>query len=590
MMKNIITKSAVVLMVLALCGCEKFLNRYPYDEISSNTVYQSATLAEEAVIGAYSNITYDYVSADLGRLNWDAFAGVIDPYYDCFYSNYIYMNGNIQPNDGSFLTYWKRLYEGINRANDVIDHMNDVPGMDEKIKAQRIAECKFLRAYSYYKLNALWGGVPVYDKNLAPSEYTKARKSQDEVWDFIISDLTSCIECESLPDKFASSSSDFGRVTKGAAYALRGKVYMWKKMWPEAEADFLSVGGCGYALLQKPYADVFKLANETCDEMIFSARMVEISGSGNAFSRSYGSWQVAGKGGNNTFYMNQQFVDSYQLANGKEFKWDDFLPGYSSMTPKQRSVFFLRDGMTDAEKTEMENYGADMSKYLPSGNEARLNAIFNQRDPRLLATVIVPNSTFKGGFYGAATDYTRRWPFRNDQAPQNDLKTKANTNFFYPIRKYVAVGLECTNETYNPVDVPIIRYAEVLIDLAEALNEQGRTPEAVKYLNMVRARAGVGQYNTGDPALAVSDIMDCRDRICKERRWELACEEVIYYDELRQGTWKDFRFAKGNGLCEPWGTPSYQVSWGGDAYLHWAIPAKEIEMNNNLKQNSGWQL
>ena len=587
-MKHISKILLASLCIGVMAGCDGFLDRYPYDEVSSNTVYTSADMAEAAVVGAYSNILYDYVSADLGRLNWDAFAGVIDPYYDCFYSNYSYMNGNIQPNNSCFLTYWKRLYEGVNRANDVINNISSVPDMSDDLKARRIAECKFLRAYHYYKLNAIWGGVPWYDTNLAPSEYTKARCTQEEMWGHIIDDLTDCINTESLPDKYASSSSDFGRVSKGAAYALRGKVYMWLKQWDLAESDLKEVGTAGYKLLQKPYEDVFKVANETSDEIVFSSRMVELSGYGNAFSRSYGSWQVAGKGGNNTFYMNQQFVDSYPCANGKEFNWDDFISGYNDMGQKARSVYFLRDGMTDSEKSSMSSYGADMTKYLDSGNEARLNSMYDARDPRLLATVIVPNSTYVGGFYSTATSYTRRWPFRGEQAPINDIKTKANTNFFYAIRKFVVVGLECTNETFNPTDIPIIRYAQVLIDLAEAINEQGRTAEAAALLNQVRSRAGVAEYNSGPAWLVLTDKNDCREKIYKERRWELAGEEVLYYDELRQGTWKDFRFAEGNGLCEPWGTPSYLNSWGGDEYLHWPIPEQECEKNSNLKQNEGW--
>lgn len=577
-----------ILALLVLSGCNDFLDRYPYDTITSNNVYKSETLAEAAVIGAYSNIKWDYISADISRLNWDAYAGVIDPDYDNFYGHYTYMNGTIQTNNSSFLDYWKRLYESINRSNDVIENIGGVPGMSDATKSCRIAECKFLRAYAYYKLNALYGGVPIYDKNMAPSEYTKARSTQDEVWDFIIGDLTECIECEELPAKYASSSSDFGRVTKGAAYALRGKVYMWKEMWAEAEADFLKVGECGYSLLNKSYADVFKLANETCDEMVFSARMVELKDNGNAFSRSYGSWQVAGKGGNNTFYMNQKFVDSYQTKAGKDFSWDDYIPGYSGMTPEARSVFFLRDNLTDTEKSSMADYGADMSQYLPSGNEARILKAFNDRDPRLLATVITPYSTYSGGFYGTVKNYTRRWPFRDDNSTYCDIKTKANSYFFYPIRKFVVVGNECTNETYNPVDIPIIRYAQVLIDLAEAVNEQNRTSEAVAYLNQVRARAGVGQYNSGDAALAVKDVADLREKIYNERRWELACEEVLYYDELRQGTWKELRFGDDNGLYEPWGTPRYTTQWGGDEYWHWAIPSSEVEKNRNLVQNDGW--
>lgn len=581
-MKNIFKTIILTAGVIAASGCDDFLNLYPYNEVSSNTVYNSAEMAESAVVGAYSNLVYDYVSADLSRVNWDVFAGVIDPYYDNYYQNYVYLNGNVQTNASIFLTYWKRLYEGVSRANVIISNIGSVPDMAADIKARRIAECKFIRAYHYYKLNALWGGVPVYKENLAPKEYKRARSTADQVWDFIIEDLTDCINCESLPDIYASASSDFGRITKGAAYALRGKVYMWKEMWEEAESDLKKVGELGYDLLRKPYADVFKLANETSKEIIFSARMVEISGWGNALSRSYGSWQVAGKGGNNSFYMSRQFVDSYQFADGTDFDWDKAIPGYTSMTPEQRSVYFLRDGMTEDEKAAMTSYGADMSKYLPVGNEARIKAVFADRDPRLLATVITPYSTYKGGFYGNATDYTRRWPFRNDQAPQNDLKTKSNTNFYHPIRKFVVEGMECMNETYNPVDIPIIRYAGVLIDLAEAVNRQGgRSAEAVGYLNQVRSRAGVGTYPT------TLNAVDVAEKIVWERRWELALEEVLYYDEIRQGTLQEFRFAEGSGLAEPWGTTSYNVQWGGDAYKLWPIPSKEVEMAG-LKQNPGW--
>ena len=279
--------------------------------------------------------------------------------------------------------------------------------------------------------------------------------------------------------------------------------------------------------------------------------------------------------------MSRQFVDSYQNADGTDFDWDAVIPGYSSMTPEQRSVYFLRDGMTDSEIAAMEAYGADMSKYLPNGNEARIKAAYSNRDPRLLATVITPYSTYKGGFYGTATDYTRCWPFRNDQAPQNDLKTKSNTNFYYAIRKFVVEGLECVNETYNPVDIPIIRYAGVLIDLAEAINMQNRPAEAVVYLNQVRSRAGVGAYPT---SISMDNL---KEKITWERRWELALEEVLYFDEIRQGTVQEFRFAEGSGLAEPWGTTSYEVQWGGDEYKLWPVPSKEVEMAG-LKQNDGW--
>ena len=122
-------------------------------------------------------------------------------------------------------------------------------------------------------------------------------------------------------------------------------------------------------------------------------------------------------------------------------------------------------------------------------------------------------------------------------------------------------------------------FAENAMLKAEAVAGQNRPDEALGYVNQVRSRAGVSPYLTSD---------GIKDKIVNERRWEFACEETLYYDELRCGTWKDFRFAAGNGLAEPWGTTEYRYSWGGDAYYHWPIPSKEREMNTNLVQNEGW--
>ncbi|MBO8447750.1 MAG: RagB/SusD family nutrient uptake outer membrane protein, partial [Bacteroidetes bacterium] len=80
---------------------------------------------------------------------------------------------------------------------------------------------------------------------------------------------------------------------------------------------------------------------------------------------------------------------------------------------------------------------------------------------------------------------------------------------------------------------------------------------------------------------------EMRSRIIKEKRWELAFEEQLYFEELRWGVWKEDKFT-GNGLFEIWGEPVYSYGWGGDKYLHWPIPSKEKEMNTNLVQNEGW--
>lgn len=571
-----------------VAGCSNLLDRSPYDQITSENVFTSAPLAEGVVNGAYSNLRYDYSNFGLDIINWDAFSSVLDPTESNVFLNYAYLNGTLQPNNDMFLRYWQRLYEGVSRANDVINNMHRVPDMSEELKAQRIAEGKFLRAYHYYRLNSLWRGVPLYLENLSVSEYTYGRSSEEEVWNAIIQDLTDCITTAELPGKYASNSSDYGRVTKGAAYTLRGKVYLWLKKWDLAEEDFREVGNLGYSLYTGSYADLFKLAQERSDEMIFSVQMDELAGMGNTFSRTYGNRMTTGTG-NSTFFMNTRFVDSYEWANGKPFDWEDVIPGYNTMEPNARSVYFLRDNITTSERSAMQTYGAEMSEYLATGNEARIRAAYTDRDARLEATVITPYSVYSGGFSGTAINYSPRWPFRNSATASFDLQTNSNVYFLYSIRKFVTEGREFLNVTFNPVDVPIFRYADVLLGLAEALNEQGKHQEAIPYINQVRNRANVAPLNeSGNPYVAVNSSDDLRRRIRNERKWELAGEMQLYYDELRWGTWQQDKLDNGNGLLEVWGTPVYRYQWGGPAYLKWAVPQAELERNPNLVQNEGW--
>lgn len=582
--KNIFCVSAAVLM---LDSCEGFLNMYPHDQNSANSMFTSATLAESVVIGAYSNLLYDYNSTDRSVLNWDSFASVMDPSESINYLDYNYMFGSLQPSNAMFSRYWKRLFEGVNRANDVIENIGNVPDMTDATKAQRIAECRFLRAYHYYRLNALWRGVPIYRTNLAPDEYTVPRSSEEDVWNFIIEDCTACIECPELPVKISSGSTDYGRVSKGAAYTLRGKAYMWLKKYDLAQADFEKVAECGYGLYNGNYADLFTEANENCNEMIFSVIMVEESGNGNAFSNNYGNYCTTGYG-KYQHYLNVNFVNSFEEKSGKPFNWDDYLPNYNATDVKARKAFFLRDGMTDSEKTKMASVGADLSLYLETGNEARVKAAYANRDPRLAAIAITPYSTYSGGASGAVATYTSRYPYRDWQSPSLDLRYGNNEYMFYPIRKFVTKGREYTNIGYNPVNVPIFRYADVLLSLAEALNEQGKWAQAITYINMVRSRAGVvGINSAGYQGTQVANSDDLRPKIRNEKKWELACEEQIYLEELRWGTWKDDKFAAGNGLQSVWGEPQYKYIWGGDAYLKWAVPQREVE-KAGLKQNELW--
>src|SRR5690606_37038 len=99
---------------------------------------------------------------------------------------------------------------------------------------------------------------------------TRPRATELEVWNTIVQDLTDCINTTELPAKYATNSSDYGRINKAAAYTLRGKTYLWLKKWDLAEADFREVGNMGFSLFTGNYADLFKLPQERSNEMIFS--------------------------------------------------------------------------------------------------------------------------------------------------------------------------------------------------------------------------------------------------------------------------------------------------------------------------------
>ncbi|WP_336527051.1 RagB/SusD family nutrient uptake outer membrane protein, partial [Bacteroides acidifaciens] len=415
----------------------------------------------------------------------------------------------------------------------------------------------------------------------------KGRSTEQEIWDAVLADLTACVEEPNLPAKYAASSSDYGRITKAAAYSLRGKTYLWLKQYDKAEDDFRAITKMGYSLFGD-YKALFKEANERCDEMIFTIPCIENpSGYGSVFNWAFGNRTTSGSGWNN-YLPNPAFIDSYECADGKPFDWDDYLPGYSTMTPRERSVFFLRDNLTDGEIKIMGSYGADMEQYLPNGNEARIKAAYAGRDPRLAMNVITPYSTYLGGVTGSSVSYTLRWPYRgSDDAEPYDIRTDTNDKFYYLIRKFVYEGTEHTIMERSPIDIPLIRYADVLLNLAEALTEQGKWEEAIPYVNDVRSRVGVQALNTNDYT-TVKGLDDMRQRVRKERYWELAFEEYMFFDELRWGTWKEKKFYEGNGLMEVWGNTTYSYLWGGDYLWKWAIPASEMEKNSNLVQNDGW--
>lgn len=346
-----------------------------------------------------------------------------------------------------------------------------------------------------------------------------------------------------------------------------------------------------------------------------SVQCVETTGMGNPRAINYGNRVTGGSAWNN-YIPNPAFVEMFECADGSEFDWEKYCPGWHSMTPQARVVFFLRDGLQsgngqwgDTEATSdyqtlynnMVAYGADMSRYVDQGNEVRIRKAYEDRDPRLMQSIITPYSTYNGNEAGVGNHtWTLRWPYILDAGEPYDIRTDTNSKFYYLWRKYVPEYDECTTRWVYSEDIILCRYAEILLRRAECLNELGRTNEAVTYVNMVRKRAGhVLLDDPAYPATSVKGQDDMRQRIRREFYVELGGEDSMFFNELRWGTWYDRKFRdhssgqvgalNTNGMMQMWGETTYKHLSVGEHIKVWPIPAKEREMNPNLTQNAGWQ-
>ena len=587
-MKKLLLLSMVIAGLFA--SCTDILDTSPYNKPASATMWTTENFTHMGMAGVYHALRQmHWVNGrNEGWFSYDCYS-----YTGQMRENNALHNGSPTVSWGDFSNHWQRIYEGVHRANDAILNIPLKSPVSDELKAQYIAEAKFLRALFYYKLNELFRGVPIYLEPVTVEECIKTQDTEEAVWQQIIQDLTDGINEPNLPN------NDFkdGRVNKGAAYALRGKVYMQQKKWENAIADFAKVGECGFELFQGGYKELFTVENERCKEMIFSMQNVgDAPGYGGSqqfyiATRSMFGWNW------NTHMPSPKGVDLYENEDGTPFDWEDIIPGYTTMTPKDREVYFLRDTLkggvpidrrvSQRVQARLNGLPAEVRPlYLPEGNEARVSRAYVGRDPRLGMCIFTPYSTFLGTLPNTATEIvtTLRWP-SVDTESLGDVTTDTQNYFYYLYRKFVDEGANTIPARDQClVDEPLIRYGDVILMWAEALVELNRLTEAAEKVNMIRGRTSVDM-----PDVQYADQDELREKVRKERRIELLLEGVTFFDEMRWRTLEDSKFNEGNGVLHAWGGVATTANtWAGDHLYTWPAPAIEIERNPNLKKTPGW--
>lgn len=193
----------------------------------------------------------------------------------------------IDPDQGNIGGFWNGQYRNINYTNRVLDNIPAIT-MDENLKARYLAEAKFVRALSYFRLVRAFGGVPLrlHVPTDANVDYNLPRSTVAEVYAQIEKDLTEAAAV--LPPSYGAA--DIGRATKGAALTLHAKVAMYQKKWNDVLSFTNTVMGMGYSLLPN-YEKVFRIENENSVESIFEIQCALLPNNKDASNSQYSQVQ-----------------------------------------------------------------------------------------------------------------------------------------------------------------------------------------------------------------------------------------------------------------------------------------------------------
>lgn len=489
------------------------------------------------------------------------------------------------------------VYGRIRNINDCIKGIQGGSISDED-KNILLGQVYFFRAWCYYNLVKWYGGVPIVTDVLEPVETSFTPRSTTKACiDFILEDLD---RAATMLKGKVWTGSDYGRVTSGTALALKGRVLLlwasplfnrkndqsrWQNAYTQMKADLSSINACGYGLYS---------TGNNVNGSDFAKQFLTVSGNPEAvFVTLFNS--VASDDG---------------LDNQKNNRWErDIRPANTGGGGKNAGLalvemFPMKDGkmadltaLSPMEKAGARSYANTYSKLERSQYAYDESAPYMNRDPRFYRTFAFPgfrwaysgDPTKRDGHnpsYDAGTNYVLwnyKWYVDQNEAgnPENGNSYSADNLYTSNVGVYVRkksddYDLGTQLYVYEPLaskgagpffsQAPLIelRYAEVLLNLAEAACMAGQMNEAVGYLQQIRARAGyTAENNYGLQTNLANDQATCMSAILYERQIEFAYEGKRF-DDMRR--WMLFD----GGAKLPSGAPaSWQMTGFGGNTCTW---------------------
>lgn len=593
MKKNILSIFSLCAL-MGLSGCNAFLELEPLDKVSPDQLLET----EGGVKALLANI---YTMIPMEDFNYRPNAGFNQRGYDGVNetTNLAFLTDEATRSDGGVgigyegFNYWP--YGDIRQVNIFMQNVEKAKeaGTISVADADRMTgEAHFARAYMYYGLVKRYGGVPLIDKvqdddyaNGGPDAVAVPRSTELDTWKFILNECT--LAAATLPD--ATSGSDLYRVTKWAAYALKSRVALHAasvaKYWnlaplageavtqklvggmtsADADAFYKECIEASKFLIENSGKSLYKPAPATVKEAAsnFQALFLNDQNEEVIFSKAY----LNGTTNTNQGHSYAQFNILPQVNPGA-LKYGRFNPMLEIVdlfedytddgTGKSANIVTRTDGNEDAYIANFHNMNnASVVNTLMSVPFVKYNDLyepFANKDARLLASVVVPGSSYagteiiiQGGFIKDNNSYVA---YSNESTQKNGttyyaLGAEGETMFSgfnnvnsgedanwtatgFGVRKYMPEGESMSPDRLSSTTSYIdMRLAEVYLNYAEAVVENGsgfgNKELAENYLNALRRRAG----HTDRISLTLESVL-------KERRVEMAFEGKRFWDMNRR--------------------------------------------------------
>ena len=612
--KQLIHKAGIATLVIAcsLAACKKgFLDQVPDDRLTTDKIFKTRENTLNYLSGVYSHVPDESYDRFVGGRDCGPWTAASDEakYTWSFVSSNNFNLGTVVPTHDYVSGPWRSFYTGIRDAGYFMKNVDLCKELTPDQIVQYKAEARAIRAIYYYYLLRMYGPVVITgDEPVSPNASLSAvqlpRNTMDDCVSYIIDELDKAaadLKYITRSTYFNANAAEYGRVTKGIALAFKAQTLL-------LAASPLFNGNADYASLKNP--DGAQLINQTYD----AGKWKKAADAYKAFIQQfvpgvYDLYKENDAQGSFSPYLSCRNV---MLTNwNSEWVWarpdatisimqyarTPYHSGFAneikgggalSATQTMVDAYFMENGLPISHPAS-GYVNAGFSLFKAPGDVADRNT-YNQwvnREPRFYVGITYDGSHWLNTSYSGDV-------ITSTQFSGNSGKKAAGSDFSttgYIVRKNMSTG-RWSDDNRQMVQM---RLAQIYLDYAEALNESdpGNT-EIIKYINLIRERAGIPQYGTStDLPIPVSQEA-MRQAIRMERRVELAFECVRYFDTRRWKIAEQTDAGPFSGLNIDGDGPAFYTAkvfetrvFAKKHYL-FPIPQDELNIDKQLVQNTGW--